>query len=221
MKKIMLIGTIGLFSAFTAFAQGYGRRVFKPGETTPLEPERVRPSQYDRTPEINRGQYDRTPGGGHLHMTPIAISAFTWGMPYGRNWAICGLRMNLGLPGITHQYESVYGLDIGLSGETFGESGGVLVNVFNNTARDMYGVAAAGLWNRALGTDSVALQFAVGFNSAEGLSGAQIGLVNRSHTLHGIQVGFYNIAVQGGGLQIGIWNDSGNGAGSPIIGIVY
>ena len=221
MKKIMLIGTIGLLSAFTAFAQGYGRKVFKPGETTPHEAGRVKPDQYDRTRKVDRDDYDRTPGGGHLHMTPIAITALTWGMPYGRNWAICGLRMNLGLPGITYPYESVYGFDVGLSGETFGESGGVLVNVFNNTARDMYGVAAAGLWNRALGKDSVALQVAPAFNSAEGLDGVQIGLVNRSHTLHGVQIGIYNLAVQGGGLQIGIWNDSGNGSGSPIIGIVF
>lgn len=221
MKKSMLVGAIAILSAATAFGQGHGRKVFKPGETTGAEPGRVERNQYDRTVKVDRNDYDRTPGGGHLSMTPIALTLLNWGMPYGRNWAICGLRLNLGLPGITHQYESVYGLDAGLSGETFGESGGILVNVFNNTARDMYGIAAAGLWNRALGTDSVALQVAPIFNSAEGLDGVQIGIVNRAHELHGVQIGLVNSAVHGGGLQIGLWNDSGNGAGSPIIGIVY
>ena len=154
-------------------------------------------------------------------MTPIALTLFNWGMPYGSDWAICGLRLNIGLPGITHQYESVYGFDIGFSGETFGESGGFMVNVFNNTSRDMYGLAAAGLWNRALGKDSVALQLAPIFNSAEGLDGVQIGLINSAHEFHGVQIGLVNRAVHGGGLQIGLWNDSGSGAGSPIIGIVY
>ena len=221
MKKSMLLGTIAILAAATAFGQGRGRRVFKPGETTGPEPGRVERSQYDRTRHVDRNDYDRTPGGGHLSMTPVALTLLNWGMPYGRNWAICGLRLNLGLPGITHQYESVYGLDAGLSGETFGESGGILVNVFNNTARDMYGIAVAGLWNRALGTDSSALQVAPIFNSAEGLDGVQIGIVNRAHELHGVQIGLVNVVVHGGGLQIGLWNDSGNGAGSPIIGIVY
>ena len=221
MKRIMIAGAVAALTVATAFGQGHGRRVFKPGETTGAEQGRVERSQYDRTTKVHRDDYDRTPGGGHLNMTPIALTMFNWGMPYGRNWAICGLRLNIGLPGVTHQYESVYGFDVGLSGETFGESGGVLVNVFNNTARDMYGIAAAGLWNRALGTDSVALQIAPIFNSAEGLDGMQIGIVNRAHGFHGVQIGLYNLAVHGGGLQIGLWNDSGNGVGSPIIGIVY
>ena len=221
MKKSMIVGAVAILSAAAAFGQGRGRQVFKPGETTGVEQGRVERSQYDRTRPVDRGDYDRTPGGGHISMTPISLTVLNWGMPYGRNWAICGLRLNLGLPGITHPYESVYGIDAGLSGETFGESGGVLVNVFNNTARDMYGIAAAGLWNRSTGTDSVALQVAAVFNSSEGLDGMQIGLVNRAHELHGVQIGLVNTAVHGGGLQIGLWNDSGNGVGSPIIGIVY
>lgn len=221
MKKSMLAGAIAIMTATAAFGQGYGRGVFKPGETTGSNQGRVERSQYDRTKPVERRDYDHTPGGGHVSMTPISLTALNWGMPYGRNWAICGLRLNLGLPGITHPYESVYGLDAGLSGETFGESGGVLVNVFNNTARNMYGIAAAGLWNRATGTDSVALQVAAVFNSSEGLDGVQIGLVNRAHELHGVQIGLVNTAVHGGGLQIGLWNDSGTGVGSPIIGIVY
>ena len=221
MKKSTIVGAIAMLSVATAFGQGYGRSVFKPGETTGSEPGRVARGQYDRTPQVERNDYDRTSGGGHLSMTPIAFTLLNFGMPHGRNWAVCGLRMNNGLPGITHQYESVYGIDAGLSGETFGESGGILVNAFNNTARDMYGIAVAGLWNRALGTDSVALQVAAFFNSSEGLDGAQVGLVNRAHELHGVQIGLVNSATHGGGLQIGLWNDSGNGAGSPIIGIVY
>jgi len=221
MKRIAIAGTIAVLSAVTTFAQGYGRKVFKPGESTGPESGRVERGQYDRSVRVDRDDYDRTPGGGHLSMTPLALTLLNWGMPYGRNWAICGLRLNLGLPGITHQYESVYGVDVGLSGETFGESGIIMANVFNNTARDMYGVAVAGLWNRALGKDSVALQVAPIFNSAEGLDGVQVGIVNRAHELHGVQIGIYNLAVHGGGLQIGLWNDSGKGTGFPIIGFVY
>lgn len=221
MNKTIIACAVAALSACAAFGQGHGRKVFKPGETTGAEPGRVERRQFDRTPRVHRDDYDRTPGGGHVAMTPIALTLFDWGMPYGRNWAICGLRLNVGLPGVAHQYESVYGFDVGLSGETFGESGGFLANVFNNTSRDMYGIAAAGLWNRSLGTDSVALQVAAAFNSAEGLDGVQIGLVNRAHELHGVQIGLVNSAVYGGGLQIGLWNDSGNGVGSPIIGIVY
>ena len=221
MKKMMIAGVVAVLAAATVFGQGRGRRVYKPGETTGPEPGRVERGQYDRTRPVDRNDYDRTPGGGHISMTPVALTVLNFGMPYGRNWAICGLRLNLGLPGVTHQYESVYGLDVGLSGETFGESGGILANAFNNTSRDMYGIAVAGLWNRARGTDSVALQVAALFNGAEGLDGVQIGLVNSAHELHGLQIGLVNTAVYGGGLQIGLWNDSGNGVGSPIIGIVY
>lgn len=221
MKKMIIAGVVATLAVATAFGQGRGRRVYKPGETTGTVPGRVERGQYDRTRHVDRGDYDRTPGGEHISMTPIALTVLNWGMPYGRNWAICGLRLNLGLPGVTHPYESVYGIDAGLSGETFGESGGILANAFNNTAFDMYGIAAAGLWNRALGRDSVALQVAAVFNSSEGLDGVQVGLVNRAHELHGVQIGLVNSAVHGGGLQIGLWNDSGNGTGTPIIGIVY
>ena len=141
MKKLMIVGAVAMLAAATAFGQGRGRRVFKPGETTGPEAGRVERSQYDRTRNVSRDDYDRTPGGGHISMTPVALTVLNFGMPYGRNWAICGLHLNLGLPGITHRYESVYGIDAGLSGETFGESGGILVNAFNNTSRDMYGIA--------------------------------------------------------------------------------
>ena len=220
MKKLIIAGFVAAVAA-TTFAQGPGRSVYKPGQTASPASDQVTLSSYDRTREVDRNQYDRTPGGGHIALTPIALGIGGWGMPYGRNWAICGLRLNLGLPNWTAQYESVYGLDVGLSGETFGEAGGILVNAFNNTTRDMYGLAVAGLWNNARGTDSVALQVAAAYNGAEKLDGVQIGLVNHAHELHGVQIGLINQAVNGGGLQIGLWNDSGNGVGSPIIGIVY
>ena len=220
MKKLVFAGIVAV-AATAAFAQGAGRKVFTPGETGNGAADEVRQSDYDRTRGVDRNQYDRTPGGGHIALTPIALGIGGWGLPYGRNWAICGLRLNLGFPNWTATYEAVYGLDVGLSGETFGEAGGILVNAFNNTTRDVYGLSVAGFWNLAKGSDSVALQLAAIYNGAEKLDGAQIGLVNRAHELHGVQIGLINQAVNGGGLQIGLWNDSGNGVGSPIIGIVY
>lgn len=221
MKKLMFTGMMAALSATAAFGQGYGRKTFKPGETTGAPAGRVERAQYDRSVTVDRDEYDRTPGGGHLNTTPLALTLLNWGMPVGRNWAICGSRINLGLPGVTHPYESVYGVDLGLSGETFGEAGGILANAFNNQARDMYGIAVAGLWNRAAGTDSTALQVAPFYNSAEGLNGVQVGLVNHVRELHGLQIGLYNQAVNGGGLQIGLWNESRGGIGSPIVGFVY
>ena len=221
MKRMMIAGTIAVLTMATAFGQGRGRKVFKPGETTTPEQGRVERSQYDRSVKIDRNDYDRTPGGGHLGMTPIAFGIGGFGMPFGRDWAICGLRLNLGLPWWTAIYEDVYGFDIGLSGETIGETGGIAVNVFNNTTRDLYGIGVAGLWNFSKGRDSRALQVAGLFNMAEGLEGVQIGLVNRSHRLYGMQIGLVNIAVEGGGLQIGLWNDCGPGRAAPSIGLVY
>ena len=220
MKKLILAGFAAAVAA-TTFAQGAGRAVYKPGQTTNPPAGRVEQSNYDRTVSVDRNDYDRTPGGSHIAMTPFALGIGGWGLPYGRNWAICGARLNLGFPNWTATYEAVYGLDVGLSGETFGEAGGILVNAFNNTTRDVYGLSVAGLWNQAKGTGSVALQLAAIYNDAEKLDGAQIGLVNHVHELHGVQLGLVNQAVNGGGLQIGLWNDSGNGMGSPIIGIVY
>jgi len=220
MKKLLFVGLVA-GAALTSLAQGPGRGVFKPGQTGSAPSGSVSAEQYDRSPSVERDDYDRTPGGGHVSATPFALCVGGWGLPYDRYWAICGARVNLGIPGWTKQYEAVYGLDVGLSGETFGESGGILVNAFNNTTRDMYGLAVAGFWNNALGTDSIALQVAAFYNGAEKLDGVQIGLVNHVHELHGVQIGLVNQAVRGGGLQIGLWNDGGNGVGSPIIGIIY
>ena len=122
MKKLIIAGFAAAVAA-TTFAQGAGRAVYKPGQTTNPPAGRVEQSNYDRTVSVDRNDYDRTPGGEHIAMTPFALCVGGWGMPYGRNWAICGARLNLGWPGWTQQYASVYGLDVGLSGETFGEAG--------------------------------------------------------------------------------------------------
>jgi len=223
MKKIVVFSVVAL-SVSALFAQGAGRKVYKPGQEAPQPHGEVRTANFDRTTgSVSNDVYDRSPSysGGHLGMTPVALGIGAFGMPFGRDWAICGLRLNLGLPEWTAVYESVYGFDIGLSGETIRDTGGVAVNAFNNTTRDFYGIGVAGLWNRSIGRDSRALQIAGLFNAAEGLEGMQIGLVNRAHTLHGVQIGLVNIAVDGGGLQIGLWNDCGPGRAAPIIGIVY
>ena len=221
MKRMIIVGAVAALSIATAFGQGHGRKVFKPGETTGVDQGRVEHKQYDRTRKIDRNDYDRTPGGGHLSMTPIAFGIGGFGMPVGNDWAICGLRLNLGSPWWTAIYTDVYGFDIGLSGETVEEVGGIAVNVFNNTTRNLYGIGVAGLWNTSKGRDSHALQVAGLVNMAEGLDGVQIGLVNRAHELHGLQIGLVNTAVNGGGLQIGLWNDCGSGRAAPIIGIVF
>lgn len=222
MKKTAVLSAVALSCAI-AFAQGAGRKVYRPGQMQPASSGHVTASDYHRAPKsVDAAAYDRTPGyEGHVSYSPFSIGVGAWSMPYGSRWAICGLRMNLGLPGWTSVYEDVYGIDVGLSGESIKETGGIAVNAFNNTTRDFYGIAIAGLWNRTLGNDSSALQIAPVFNFAEGLEGVQIGIFNRARELHGVQIGVYNLAVSGGGLQIGLWNDNSSGMGSPILGIVF
>lgn len=222
MKKITVFAFVVLAGS-VVFAQGAGRRVYKPGQARSAAPGRVQTADYRRAPaDVNRGVYDRTPGyDGHVAYAPVSIGVGSFGMPYGSKWAICGARLNLGLPGWTSVYENVYGLDIGLAGETVKETGGIAVNAFSNTTRDFYGVAVAGLWNRTIGADTHALQIAPLFNFAEDFDGVQIGIFNRAREFHGVQIGIYNVAMSGGGLQIGLWNDNSNGMGSPVIGIVF
>jgi hypothetical protein len=129
--------------------------------------------------------------------------------------------LNLGLPGLTTVYSNVYGIDIGLAGESVYETGGIAVNVFSNSCEDFYGVAVAGLWNYARGVDSHALQIASILNWTRGIDGVQVGLVNITEELHGVQIGVYNSAVGGAGLQIGVWNNNSNGVGSPVLGFVF
>lgn len=222
MKKLTIALAAALLGGM-AMAQGAGRGVHKPGEDAPPPGGKVTAPEYRRSPaEVERRDYDRTPDySGHVAYTPLAFGIGAFGMPQGMNWTISGLRLNLGLPGWTAVYENVYGIDLGLSGETHGETGGIGINVFNNTARDFYGIEVAGLWNRSLGSRTHALQVAPLFNFTEGIDGVQIGIYNRASELHGVQIGIVNSAVNGGGLQIGLWNDNGQGSGTPIIGIVF
>lgn len=222
MKKTVVFSILAL-SCAAVWAQGAGRKVYKPGQVQPSPAGRVQTTDYHRAPgKVSTAVYDRTPGyDGHVAYSPLALGVGAWGMPYGSRWSICGLRLNLGLPGWTAVYGDVYGVDIGLSGETINETGGIAVNAFNNSTRDFYGIALAGLWNRSFGGESAAVQIAPLFNFTEGLEGVQIGIFNRARELHGVQIGIYNVAVSGGGLQIGLWNDNSSGMGCPILGIVY
>lgn len=222
MNRIAVFTAVAL-SCAAVFGQGAGRKVYRPGQSRVAPAGRVQSADYHRAPsKVAPGTYDRTPGyDGHVSYSPFSFGLGAWSMPYGSRWAICGLRLNLGLPGWTSVYEDVYGIDVGLSGESIKETGGVAVNAFNNSTRDFYGIAVAGLWNRTTGGKSSALQVAPFFNFADGLEGVQIGIFNRTRELHGVQIGIYNVAVSGGGLQIGLWNDNSSGMGSPIIGIVF
>ncbi len=222
MKKMICV-IFGIVICGVAFGQGAGRGVYKPGQTHPHRGGAVHRSDFHRAPhKVDRKVYDRTAGyEGHVAYSPFALSLGSLSMPCGRHWAIGGARLNLGLPGWTSVYDSVYGFDIGLSGESTIETGGIAVNAFNNTTRDFYGVAVAGLWNRTYGRDTQALQIASLCNFAENISGVQIGLFNRARVLHGLQIGLCNSAPSGSGLQIGVWNANSNGVGSPVIGIVF
>lgn len=223
MKKL-LVFTLVSVSCAALLAQGAGRAVHKPGGYVVKPSPAPQHSDWNRSQQkIHQSDYDRTPSGygPSSPYSPFSLGIGAFGMPYGSRWTIGGLRLNVSLPGWTTVYSNVYGFDIGFSGESIYETGGVAVNVFNNTCEDFYGVAVAGLWNYARGFDSQALQVAPVLNWARGIDGIQIGLVNIAEELHGVQIGFYNSAVSGTGLQIGVWNNNSSGVGSPILGFVY
>lgn len=223
MKKLLLVSVFSI-SCTALFAQGFGRSVHKPGGYVVKPASAPKHADWNRThKKVVHRDYDRTPSeyGAPCVYSPFSFGLGAFGMPYGSRWTNVGLRLNLGLPGWTTVYSNVYGIDVGLTGESVYKTGGVAVNVFSNTCEDFYGVAIAGLWNYSRGVDSHAIEVAPILNWARGIDGVQVGLVNIAEELHGLQIGVYNSAVGGTGLQIGVWNNNSSGVGSPVLGFVF
>jgi len=100
--------------------------------------------------------------------------------------SVRGFRLN-----IYGDNQSMSGVDIGLMHETKGHFGGVGFGLLNIVHGDARGLQFSGIYSGADG----------------GISGLQVGMVNRSTNIHGLQIGLANFADDMTGIQIGLWNE--------------
>ena len=163
MKKAIVVSL--LFGACASFAQP--RAVVRPGD-----PGLVREPP---PPSVVRHHPDRLPPPGPARFrTPFAVNFFSLSFPWDEPLEIYGMRLNLTVPFASAGHDSVYGFDLGLSGETVHDVGGIAVNAFDNWSESFTGVEIALV------------------NAVTELHGLQIGLINLAHGGRGIQIGLWN-----------------------------
>ena len=168
MKKLIAVSL--MLGACASFAQP--RSVVRPGD-----PGLVREAP---PPPLVQSHPDRPAPPGPLHFrTPFAVNFLGLSFPWDEPLEIYGLRLNLTVPFASAGHDIVYGFDIGLSGETVHDVGGLAVNVFDNISESFTGVEVA-LVNSV--TELHGLQIGL-FNQAKGGRGLQIGLWNQSDFL--------------------------------------
>lgn len=155
-----------------------------------------------------------------VHVTPLSLAVFEWGIPFSRGWNVYGVRLNLCVPEWHAGHNDLYGIDAGLCGEVNGDAAGISCNVFDNVCRDFGGIQVGGLYNRIKGDAPFAIQATLVHNHANAMNGLQAGLWNLAGRFRGIQIGVVNHAESGAGLQIGLWNQCGT-QGSPILGAIF
>ena len=117
---------------------------------------------------------DRSAPGPSYFRTPFAVNFFALSFPWNEPLEVHGLRLNLTVPFAAAGHDAVYGFDLGLSGETARDAGGVAVNVFDNCSETFAGIEVSLV------------------NVTHELHGLQIGLVNRANGGRGIQIGLWN-----------------------------
>jgi len=163
MKKMIVLSM--LLGACASFAQP--RAVVRPGD-----PGLVR---QPPPPPIVQPHPDRLPPSGPAHFrTPFAVNFLGLSFPWEEPLEIYGLRLNLTVPFASAGHDVVYGFDIGLSGETARDVGGLAVNVFDNCSETFVGVEIALV------------------NAVTELHGMQVGLVNMARGGRGLQIGLWN-----------------------------
>ncbi|HUI07806.1 MAG TPA: hypothetical protein VL486_12455 [Verrucomicrobiae bacterium] len=100
--------------------------------------------------------------------------------------SIRGLRLN-----IYGENQNMSGVDVGLMHETKDRFSGVAFGLLNTVHGEARGLQLSGIYS---GADA-------------GMSGLQVGIVNRSGNIHGLQIGVANFADDMTGIQIGLWNE--------------
>lgn len=147
------------------------------------------------------------------------------------DFAVTGLRLSL----LYGHHRNVYGLDVGVLGNTTDQSfSGIAVSgLFNNTRGNttvlglqfadvtnintgktsVYGVQAAlGMNYQSADSDVVGLQVAIANHAPfTDIFGFQAGLYNRAKEVYGFQLGLVNIAENLHGVQLGLINFNNKG----------
>ena len=163
MKKLIVVSL--LLCSVVSFAQR------RPG-VRPGDPRlRREPPPSDL---VNPHPDQRPPLGPEHYRTPFAVNFFSLSFPWDEPLDIYGLRLNLTTPFAAAGHDAVYGFDIGLSGETRYEVGGVAVNLFDNWSETFTGIGISLV------------------NVVKELHGLQIGLINVAQGGRGIQIGLWN-----------------------------
>ena len=156
---VMILGTCAVFAQ--------NRRNVAPGDRG-LRREKPPAPLVNRHPDM-----PPPPGPAHFR-TPLAVDFFSLSIPWDVPLEIYGLRLNLTVPFASAEHDTVYGLDIGLSGETRYDVGGIAVNAFDNWSETFTGVGISLV------------------NVVNELHGLHIGLINSAHGGRGIQIGLWN-----------------------------
>ena len=114
------------------------------------------------------------PLGPEHYRTPFAVDFFSLSFPWDEPLEIYGMRLNLTVPFASAGHDAVYGLDLGLVGESRYEVGGIAINVFDNWTDTFTGVGVSLV------------------NVVNELHGINVGLINTAHGGRGIQIGLWN-----------------------------
>ena len=131
------------------------------------------------------------------------VSVFRFNALLGRHHSVSGV--DFGVIGNFVDYDLTgFGFSAGFNDCGMSDSAFMLAGLFNHAFWNYRGLQVAGGGNVAEG-GAVGAQLAV-FNSAERLSGLQLGAVNVTSSGSGVQVGVINVAERLKGAQIGAFN---------------
>jgi len=161
MKRLVFAAVLACVSL--GFAQS--REVVRPGDPG---------LNREAPPPLLTPQPDRPQPPVEVHWAPFALNVFSISVPCAPHLEVNGLRLNLTVPFATPDHQNIFGLDLGLAGETAGHVGGIAVNAFDN-------------WSDSFSGGCVGL-----VNVTGELRGLQVGLVNVARSGNGLQIGLWN-----------------------------
>ncbi len=192
---------IGLLVAVVAFAQG----AYQTHEFAEVNAQQ---SSYRARTFVKEDLAPPSQG-----MTCVALGILPLVSFPNENYDVYGLRINV----LAGRHRSLYGLDVGLVGNSVsGNAGGLQVAGFYNTVGSSSGALQCALFFNRARQDFTGLQSSWVNLTEETLQGVQLGLGNMCCTLNGFQSGLINKCDVGGGVQIGLLNFSTRLSGVQI-----